>query len=439
MSEVTLTQVNEAIEASNRAFSEFKSRIEKQVTDGQKADPEVLRKLNEAMDKASEVNDKLIETRTIVDRMSAAGFQTTEGETSTKSVEMFNAQTKAAAMRSGRVHVISDATGVKAYNESFDKLLRKGPQALTEIELKALSVGTDVDGGYTVSPDKTGRLVQKLFETSPMRQFSSVQMISTDALEGLVDLDEASCGWVSELGTRSESNTPAVPKPWKIPAHEAYAEPRISQKLAEDSAIDIVGWLQGKVADKFNRLFNAAFVTGTGAGRPRGFASYTTAATADGARDWGTPEHVATGTSGGFGTDPNAITKLLSLIHAMKDGYTANAAFYMNRTTLGAVRGLTDASSAGKFVFIPSWVAGAPDTLLGYPVRKLQDMATYSTASALGIAFGDMQAAYQIVDRLGVSVLVDPYTAKPYIKYYTRARVGGDVLDFEAIKFLKFA
>ena len=132
------------------------------------------------------------------------------------------------------------------------------------------------------------------------------------------------------------------------------------------------------------------------------------------------------------------MTDLLNVIHAMKDHFLANAAWYMNRTTLGYLRTKTDASSAGKFIFIPSFQAGTPDTVLGYPVRKLQDMATYSTTDALAIAFGDMQECYQIVDRLGLTTLVDPYTAKPYVKYYTRGRVGGDVLNFEAVKFVKF-
>ena len=180
-------------------------------------------------------------------------------------------------------------------------------------------------------------------------------------------------------------------------------------------------------------------MTGSGVGKPRGFASYTTAATSDATRAWGTIEHIVTGSSGSFGTDPNGVNKLIDLIHAMKDVYVPRGAFYMTRLTLGKVRQLTDASSSGKYVFVPSFVAGLPDTLLGYPVRKMQDMADYSTASALAVAFGDMEETYQIVDRLGVSVLVDPYTSKPYVIYYTRARVGGDVVNFESLKFLKFA
>lgn len=443
--EPNLSDVKSAIESGNRLFEELKQTVETQIAEIKAkgtADPllqQKLDKLNAAMEQHSSLNEKLIETRAIVDRLATMGLQVEgKGAEDQKALKTFNISLKAHAMASGRPAVAVDLAGFKAYNEAFDTFLRKGANDLTDVERRALSVGNDVNGGYVVSPDATGRIVSRVYETSPIRLYAAQQSISTDALEGAVDLDEASFGWVSELGSRSESNTPAVPKPWRIPAHEAYSEPRISQKMVEDAAIDIVAWLAKKVADKFGRGYNAAFVTGDGVGKPRGFASYTTAATGDASRSWGVFEHVATANNGAFGADPLAITNLVSLIHATKDHIAAKGAFYMNRTTLGYLRTKTDASSAGKFIFIPSFQAGMPDQIMGYPVRRLQDMATYSTTDALAIAFGDMEECYQIVDRLGLTTLVDPYTAKPYIKYYTRGRVGGDVLNFEALKFIKF-
>lgn len=443
--EPNLSDVKSAIESGNRLFEEFKQTVETQIAEIKAkgtADPllqQKLDKLNAEMEQHSSLNEKLIETRAIVDRLATMGLQVEgKGADDQKALKKFNNELKAHAMAAGRAFTPIDAAGFKAYNEAYDTFLRKGANDLTELEKRALSVGNDVQGGYLVSPDATGRIVARVYETSPIRLYAAQQTISTDALEGAVDLDEASVGWVSELGTRSESTAPVVPKPWRIPVHEAYSEPRISQKLAEDANVDVVGWLAKKVADKFARLYNAAFVTGDGVGKPRGFASYTSAATADASRSWGVFEHVATANNGAFAADPGAITSFLSLIHATKDHIAAKGAFYMNRTTVGYVRSKTDASSAGKFIFIPSFQAGLPDQIMGYPVRRLQDMATYSTTDALAIAFGDMEECYQIVDRLGLTTLVDPYTAKPYIKYYTRGRVGGDVLNFEALKFIKF-
>ena len=229
-------------------------------------------------------------------------------------------------------------------------------------EQRAMSVGSDLNGGFLVTPDKSGAMVKKIYETSDMRRFASVQTIGTDALEGSNDLDEASGGWVSELGTRSDSDTPNVPSPWRIPVHELYSQPKASQKLLNDANVDVEAWLKDKVSDKLVRLQNSAFVVGNGVGKPRGFASYTGAATADASRAWGTPEFVVTGTSGGWGTDPNAITKLLLLMGALKDTFVPNAQFFVNRLTKFSIRNLTDASSAGKYVFLPSFQAGAPDT-----------------------------------------------------------------------------
>lgn len=439
-----LTEVKAALEDAGRLykgqFEDITAKIKALEAKGAAVDPllkETRDKLNEAIEKASGLNDEFITQQATIRRLEKLGLPSGKGE---RDFEMearsFSMERRSIAAAKG-LTVSGDVSvdDYRAYTKAFDRYLRVGEKSLTPDEQRALSVGTDSAGGYLVTPDKSGAIVKKMFETSDMRRYASVQLISTDALEGSADLDDASGGWVSELGTRSESNTPAVPTPWRIPVHEQYSQPKASQKLVNDANIDIAAWLNAKVSDKLGRDQNVAFVTGSGVGKPRGFASYTTSTT----YAWGTPEHVGSGTSGGWGTDPNGIQKLNSLMGLLKDTYVPGSNFFMNRTTKFSIRNLTDASSAGKFVFIPSFVAGVPDMLLGAPIVVFQDMASYSTASALGVAYGNMQRYYQIVDRQGVSVLVDPYTSKPYVVFYTTARVGGDVIDFEAMKFLKFA
>lgn len=448
MAEPTLQEVKQAIDESNRLFqNEFKevnAKIKALEAKGQAVDPlltERMEKINKALDDFSAINEAFIAMQATVNRLEKAGVpvDSKAAEAQEKELKSFNASARTlAAINARQTPAEVSAEDYKAYKAAFDTYLRRGERTLTDMERRALSVGVDTEGGYLVTSDLSGRIVMRIYETSPMRQYASSQTIATDALEGAVDLDEATVGWVSETGTRSETNTPKVPQPWKIPVHEAYASPKATQKLLEDANIDVAAWLARKVGDKLGRTFNTAFVTGDGAGKPRGFASYTTAATADSSRSWGVFEHIASGSAGSFGTDPNGVQKLIDLIHSLKEVYLGNAAFYMNRTTLGKLRQLTDASSAGKFVFVPSFQAGVPDTVLGYPVRILQDMASYSTTNALAIAFGDMAETYLIVDRLGISTLVDPYTAKPYVVFYTRARVGGDVTNTESLKFLKF-
>jgi HK97 family phage major capsid protein len=445
VAEPTLAEVKTAIESSNRLFGEFKAEHEKRIAAleaGRAVDPlitEKIEKLNKAIDDQSKVNEAFMAVQAKLNRLELSGGNLEGRDKLEAEVRSFNLERRSwhqARGASAPTEVSSEE--YKAYAKAFDRYLRVGEKGLTPDEQRAMSVGSDLNGGFLVTPDKTGRVVQKVYETSELRRFADVQMIGTDALEGSADLDEASGGWVSELGTRSDSTTPTVATPWRIPVHELYSQPKASQKLINDSNVDIAAWLEKKVSDKLARLQNTAFVTGTGVGKPRGFASYLGAATADASRAWGIPEYVVSGTNGSWGTDPNAIQKLNSLMGKLKDVYVPGAAFFCTRLTKFSIRNLTDASSAGKFVFIPSFQAGVPDTVLGAPINVLQDMADYTTTDAYALAYGDMKATYQIVDRQGISVLVDPFTSKPYVIFYTTARVGGDVIHFESMKFLKF-
>jgi HK97 family phage major capsid protein len=327
----------------------------------------------------------------------------------------------------------------REYRAKLNAYIRRGNEdGLRALEQRALSVGHDPDGGYTVEADKSGRIVSRIYETSPMRQEASQITISTDALEGLIDNGETAASWVGETATRGETNTPQLGQ-WRIVVHELFAKPRATQKLLDDSSVDIEAWLLGKIADQFGRSENTAFVTGIGVARPRGFASYSSNTSADGARAWGVFEHVASGSSGSFGTDPVGVERLITLQHKLNPAYNGNAKWFMNRATLAEVRTLTDASSAGKFVFVPDFSGTTPGSILGRPIVLFEDMATYTTASSLAVAYGDMRETYQIVDRVGIRTLRDPYSAKPYVEFYSTKRVGGDVVNFNALKFMQFA
>jgi len=297
-----------------------------------------------------------------------------------------------------------------------------------------MSAGSDPDGGYLLPASTQGRVVTKLYEQSIMRQIADVQPITTDKIEGVVDDDEADAGWVSELGTRSDSGTPQVRK-YEIQAHEMYAMPKVSQKLIDDAAVDVEGWLAGKVADKFARVEGTAFWQGTGVGQPRGLCSYTTAATADGSRAWGQFEHINTGANGAFHT--TQFDPIHDLMGAIKDHFLSNAQFVMRREVRTAARKLKE-STTNRYLWEPGMQVGAPERLNGYPVRVDQYMPTLTTGS-LSLAFGDFRQAYTIVDRMGIRTLRDPYTAKPYIVFYSTKRTGGGAMNFEAVKFLRFA
>lgn len=322
-----------------------------------------------------------------------------------------------------------DAKALEDYTKSFERYLRKDERGLSIDESKALSVGSDPDGGYVVTPDMSGQIVQQVYETSPMRAYASIQVIGTDALEGLYDLDETAASWVGETASRPTTDTPEIGA-WRIPVHELYANPKATQKLLDDASINMEAWLASKVADKFARAEAAAFCTGTGVNQPRGFLTYP-----DGTTLPGTMERVTTGVNGAYAAAPNGGDALINALYALKAPYRANATWFMNRATAKLTRKLKD--SDGAYLWNPGIAAGQPATILGYPLASFEDMADPATDS-LSVAVGDMRATYQIVDRIGIRTLRDPFSDKPYIGFYTTKRVGGDVVNFESMKLIEF-
>lgn len=312
-----------------------------------------------------------------------------------------------------------------AHKEAFRNYLRKGMEGdLCNLQTKALSVSSDPDGGYLVTSQLSQNIVKTIFETSPMRQLANVEVISSDALEIIEDKDSAVAGWTTESGEVDDTATPQVAKK-VIAVHELYAQPKATQKLIEDSAIDIEGWLASKISDIFARTENAAFINGDGVGKPRGILTYASGTS------WGQVQQVSSGSSGAVTAD-----KLIELFYSLKEVYATRASFLMNRATAQAVRQLKD--STNQYIWNPGFALGTPDTLMGVPVYLAADMPV-PAANSLSVVVGDFKSAYQIVDRSGISVLRDPFTDKPFVKFYTTKRVGGDVVNFEAVKILKLA
>ncbi|MFO0389883.1 MAG: phage major capsid protein [Alphaproteobacteria bacterium] len=312
------------------------------------------------------------------------------------------------------------------YSKAFSNYLRKGMDAgLEALQTKALSVGSDPDGGYLVTPTMSSKIVQSVFETSPMRQLASVETISTDSLELIDDHDQAAAGWTAETGAISETSTPTLAKR-NITTHELYAQPKATQKLVDDAAVDVESWLSGKIADIFSRKENTAFISGDGVVQPRGILTYPAGTS------WNQIEQVNSGVNGSVSADA-----IINLFYALKDAYSKRANFLMNRTVVQSVR-LLKQTSTNQYLWQPGFATGAPDTLMGVPVLMATDMPTAATGS-LSIAVGDFKAGYQIVDRRGIRILRDPFTEKPFVKFYATKRVGGDVINSEAIKLMKFS
>jgi HK97 family phage major capsid protein len=312
------------------------------------------------------------------------------------------------------------------YKSAFRNYLRKGMDAgLEQIQLKALSVGTDADGGYLVTSQMSQIIAETIKESSPIRALARVETISSDSLDLIEDAGEMSAAWVAETAARSETNTAQIGKN-TIDTHEMYAQPQATQKLIDDASIDVEAWVAQRIAEKFARLEATSFVSGDGSGKPKGILSYTAGT------GFGEIEQINSGTSAAVTADG-----LVKLYYALKDEHAKRATFLMHRTTVQAVRLLKE-STTDQYLWQPGLAAGTPDTLLGVPVALATDMPV-PAANSLSVAIADFQSAYLIVDRVGVRLLRDPYTAKPFVRFYATKRVGGEVVNSEAIKLLKLA
>lgn len=434
-----IAEVKTLIEAQGRAWEEFKKTNEALVK--AKAEGKAVSDLEAKVAKLGEALDKYGDLKTEIEAM-AAKLATLpepgspeEKQKLAEEVKLFNLHLRADRQAKGVVATPIAAEEYTHYKSGFFKLVRNGNlEALSAEERKAMISGSDPDGGYLLPPSTVGAMVTKLFEQSVMRQIATVQTISTGALEGVIDNNEASANWVAETGARSETDTPQVGK-YRIEAHELYAAPKASQTLIDDAAINVEAWLAEKVADKFARVEGTAYWTGNGVGRPRGLADYTTVVTDDDTRAWGQLQHVNSGASAAFHTDK--FDAIHNLMGKLKDHFLVNAQFVMRRAVRTAARKIKEATT-DRYMWEPGLQGGQPERLMGYPVRIDEYMPALA-ASSLSLAFGDFRQAYTIVDRIGIRTLRDPFTGKPYIIFYTTKRTGGGAVNFEAVKFLRFA
>lgn len=394
---MTTNMINDAIETLHRSFEEFKSandlRLEELETKGQ-IDPLITEKVTRLGDVVEKAQNRLLRLETAVQR---------------PNVDQFSEQ-----------HTPDKG--------AFFSYIRKG---LDSLELKSLTSLNDASGGYLIPQSMLDKIHSSMVVTSPMRSISRVASISQDALELLQEKGVADVGWVAETAERQETQTPELRK-IRIPVHQIYAKPRASQKLLDDASIDIESWLAQKIAERMITMENNAFIQGDGNGKPRGFLSYELAEVGNG--EWGKFETIASKLQ----DDLTNGDVLMDAFHTLKAQYLQGATWVMSRSAMAAVRKLKGDNR--QYLWQPSMIEGTPPTLLGCPVIIADDMpALDAKKPATAIAFGNFHEAYQIVDRAGLHVLRDPFSAKPYVEFYATKRVGGDVINFDALKLIHFA
>lgn len=324
-------------------------------------------------------------------------------------------------------------SGAKSEASPFtESYLRKGLEA--GLETKAMSGASDGAGGYAVPEEIDQQIERTLAAISPIRAIANVVKVGSAGYRKLVTSGGTPSGWVAETGARAETDTPDFHEV-APPYGELYANPAASQAMLDDAAFDVEAWLAQEIAAEFARAEGAAFVNGNGTNKPKGFLAAANSDEADGVRDFGELQFLKTGVSGGFPAS-NPQDKLIDLVQALRAPYRQGAVFVMNSATAARIRKFK--TTDGAFIWQPGLAAGQPDTLLGYPVIEAEDMPDVA-ADALSIAFGNFKAGYLIAERGETQILRDPFTNKPFVHFYATRRVGGQVMNSEAIKLLKFA
>ncbi|UWR31436.1 phage major capsid protein [Sulfitobacter sp. W002] len=316
------------------------------------------------------------------------------------------------------------------HKKAFDAYLRNGDDdGLRGLELdgKSMSTAVNSDGGYLVDPQTSERVQSVLNSGASIRAIAAVVQVEATSYDVLVDHADVGAGWATESGAQTETDTPQIDR-ITVPLHELSALPKASQRLLDDSAFDIEGWLAGRIADKFARAEAAAFISGDGIDKPTGFLSHP--AVDNDVWNWGNLGYVPSGTN----ANPEA-DAIIELVYALGAAYRKNAVFVMSSKTTAKVRKLKDTD--GRFLWSDGLAAGEPARLMGYPVLVAEDMPDPAT-DAMAIAFGDFSAGYTVAERPDLRILRDPFSAKPHVLFYATKRVGGDVSDFAAIKLMKF-
>jgi len=316
-----------------------------------------------------------------------------------------------------------------AYKEAFIRFVRKGEEGQA-LRSKAAQVGVDADGGYAVPEELDRNVLELLKAVSPMRQVCSLITVGTPQYKRNVNLGGAGAGWVDETEARPETSTPKLTQ-ISADVHELYANPKATQQSLDDVYFNVEGWISEEVTRSFNAHEGKAFLSGNGVKQPKGLLNAPMSLDTDASRAFGTLQFIKNGDEAKINGDA-----LLSLIYALQSGYQGNARWMMATLTLAEVRKLKD--SQGNYLWQPGLQAGQPSSLLGFSIVTNEDMPALGKDKS-AVIFGDFARAYSIIDRIGTRMLRDPYTDKPYVSFYTTKRVGGILVDSQAVKVLRLS
>ncbi|MDP3650897.1 MAG: phage major capsid protein [Rhodoferax sp.] len=432
--ELDVKGITEALTKQGTAWEEFKKTNDERIAKLAKGEA-----VEDLESKLAKMNLDLSEAGAAIKEIALkAGRPQLSGDTqerNEKELKSFNAVARAAAIEAGKSFAPLSAEGYAQYKAAVGSFIRVGDRNMSADEVKAINVGTATQGGFLVGFEMEAGIERVVHRYSAMRQLARVIPIGSASYKKLVKTSGTSGGTRGgETATPAAGNSPGWSEIEFKPG-TYLSDQRITMESLEDSVQDVEGDLMEEIGIEFAEMEGADFIAGDGVNGPRGFQSYTMIANANYA--WGKVGFTVSGAAADFATT-NPSDKLIDLQHSLKRQYRGNAAWAMNDATLAAIRKFKDGQ--GNYLWgmtAPSnLMSGAVGTLLGHPVVT-DDFMPDLGANTFPVAFGDFKRAYYVIDRKGMSILRDPFTAVPYVKFVARRRVGGGIANFEALKVLK--
>lgn len=404
------------VEAMNREWGEFRAAHEEKITGINKKFDDVV-----TTEKMERVEARISDLVTALDdansRMAAMSVGAGGGDTTELSAEDREYQAKFCDW-------FRDGDGENA----LKAMVREGNISA------AYSVGSDPDGGLTAPVEWDRTITDQRVEVSPMRRFATVQNVTGAGFKRLYNVHGTETGWVGETDPRPETATSKL-REYAFSFGEIYANPAATQTILEDSAIDIAAWLSDEVNIEFARQEGTSFVSGNGVKKPKGFLMYDATAEAalpvENRHPLGPVQEIITGVAADITADG-----IIDLVYGLPEDRSVGAALFGNRKTHAKIRKMKDGQ--GNYLWQPPFQAGQPAQVLGNAFNELAGMPDVA-ANSIPLVYGNMAEAYRIFDRVGMSILRDPYTKKPYVLFYTRKRVGGGMWNPEWLRYHRVA
>ncbi|WP_341268648.1 phage major capsid protein [Morganella morganii] len=390
---------------------------------------EVAKELKSSFEEFQKKNDKRIDAIESEKGKLAESVDTLNGKLSELDELKLSLEAELAAVKRPGGGVANK--DVAEHKSAFGLFVRKGKDdGLAELEQKAMQIGSDPDGGYAVPEELDRNIISALRDEVVMRQECNVVLVGTPSYKRLVNKGGTSSGWVGETDARPETNTSKigiVEPVWG----EIYGNPAATQTMLDDAFFNVEQFITDELTIEFAEQEEAAFTNGDGSKKPKGLLAYGSDDKGDKDREWGKLQHLLLKK-----TDELTADEVMQLVYTLRKPYRNGAKFMMNNSTLFKVRTLKD--SQGNYLWQPGLQLGQPSALLGYGIAENEQFADMA-AGAAPLAFGNFKRCYTILDRIGIRMLRDPYTNKPFVHFYTTKRVGSMMVDSNAVKLLKAA